>query len=131
MPFVPAIANGQKFRRCETWLDWNVRLEISDFGFDDRLRSNPKSQVPDPKSAQIVSPLSRATSYTSLSPRPERQTTTTSSGFLFPAVLSTCATACELSRAGRIPSSLASLSKAASASASLTGVYVTRPESFQ
>ena len=62
------------------------------------------SRVAEP---QISCPVSRATSYTSLSPRPERHTTITSLGERFLAFSSAWATACELSMAGRMPSCLA------------------------
>ena len=70
-------------------------------------------------------PRSRAISWASLSPRPERQTTIASSGGRAAASSIALATACELSKAGRMPSLRARASKAARASSS--GRWCTDP----
>src|SRR5204863_8920848 len=66
------------------------------------------------------SPCSSATSKQSLSPRPEKQTTTTSSLPLLAATRMASTTACAVSSAGRMPSSREHCPKHARASASLT-----------
>src|SRR5262245_28256836 len=67
---------------------------------------------------------------TSLSPRPETFTITTSDFFIFGARLITSATACDDSSAGIIPSVRANSVQASSASASEAETYSARPESF-
>ena len=76
------------------------------------------------RAQRVSATVSRAISAASLSPRPERQTTITSSVRAARAASSMAlATACELSSAGRMPSVRASASKAASASSSRQLVY--------
>src|SRR5690606_19195084 len=77
-----------------------------------------------------AAPRRRATSATSLSPRPERFTTTTCSGAMRGASSSACATAWALSSAGTIPSLRARRSKAASACSSVTATYSAMPASW-
>src|SRR5690606_7550370 len=79
--------------------------------------------------AHARSPCRRSTSATSLSPRPDRFTTSTCSGAMVGASSRACATAWALSSAGMIPSLLASRSNAASAWASVTATYSASPAS--
>ena len=78
----------------------------------------------------ISSPRTFATICTSLSPRPESVTTTDSSGCVCGMSLSRYASACELSIAGMMPSTLERRWNASSASLSVTETYLTIPSSL-
>src|SRR5262249_42506375 len=77
------------------------------------------------------SPSRRATSKQSLSPRPEKQTTTTSSFGRLAASRIVSTMACAVSSAGKMPSSREHSWKPFRASSSETLVYRTRWLSFQ
>src|SRR6266849_6722602 len=76
-----------------------------------------------------VTPSALATDCMSLSPRPDKLTIMICSFDNCGASLIACATACELSSAGIIPSVSESSFNASSASASVTDVYSARPTS--
>src|SRR5207249_5632389 len=101
--------------------------------WDDGLAPPPSQllELPPDRAAHRSSlwPSRAAASLASLSPRPDRFTITTVPSASAGPRRRTSATACALSRAGMIPSSRLSVWKAASASASETDVYSTRPTS--
>src|SRR6185312_1124215 len=121
-------AGGQLLQNGEAGL--HVRIAGGDEGHESGAALLLQAAKSVGKPAHSFSPSFSATEKMSLSPRPDRQTATSSSFFNWPAIFTTCAMAWADSRAGMMPSSLDSSMKASSASWSVTEKYFTRPISF-